>query len=510
MIRRTFSIGLILLLLTTTIIPFTYNCSSYFVYSEEQELTVEETIDLALGVYLNSRGGYITTTNESGLDYVESVMKSWMDVYFGISHNITSAAELAALCVVKYSPFRISLKGSAVRFFNDLYDWLKDNDKFPNVESNNGGDTVDNVYNGVSYAGNLFAVLNTNNVNALQSMPGGYPTVVSVISPSDFSSGTYVDGFFGNTILNVYEIGTGWNLNSNDWGSLYGYTVHFSSDVSANVNLRGYMGSGNHSGYASAFGIDTTWLSGYNDLMPVYGGGYIGGAYWYVNRLDPTWYYYGYISYNLNNGKYYIYKINQIRKSNLANVNSVNVNFETKDFSKSNPAVPDEGEEEEYIPKDSETGDTFNTYNEYMNRYIVKKTIIRKEVAPDPVVPGGEVPDWSDSGSGSGTIVPDGNGGYTFNLPDFNLPDLDINWSIEGLGEKFPFSIPFDLIAFFTVLNAEAEVPEIQGTIDLGLVQWDIDWDLEEFNSLASLLRNLEFIGFCIALALITRRLIKG
>lgn len=87
---------------------------------------------------------------------------------------------------------------------------------------------------------------------------------------------------------------------------------------------------------------------------------------------------------------------------------------------------------------------------------------------------------------------------------------MDINWSIEGLGEKFPFSIPFDLIAFFTVLNAEPEIPEIQGTIDLGLVQWDIDWDLEEFNSLASLLRNLEFIGFCIALALITRRLIKG
>lgn len=90
------------------------------------------------------------------------------------------------------------------------------------------------------------------------------------------------------------------------------------------------------------------------------------------------------------------------------------------------------------------------------------------------------------------------------------LPDLNIDWSINGLKEKFPFSIPWDLMAFFAVMNAEPETPYIKADIPLAIWEWNIDWDLHAFDNVARILRNMELIGFCIGLILITRSIIKG
>lgn len=65
-------------------------------------------------------------------------------------------------------------------------------------------------------------------------------------------------------------------------------------------------------------------------------------------------------------------------------------------------------------------------------------------------------------------------------------------------------------MAMFEVLNAEPQTPEIQAQIDLKVVTWNIDYNLHDFDGVAEILRNLEFIAFCIGLILITRSLIKG
>lgn len=158
---------------------------------------------------------------------------------------------------------------------------------------------------------------------------------------------------------------------------------------------------------------------------------------------------------------------------------------------------------------DVEEGDTISNVvnNYYVDSGTPDKTItIPSDELPsnNTPTPGGTLPDWQNPYP---NITPDGNGGFNFN---FNLPDLNIDWNINGLKEKFPFSIPFDLIAFIRVLDAEPQTPEFTGTINLIIYQWQINADLHAFDNLASIVRNVEFIGFCITLVLITRKMIKG
>lgn len=129
-------------------------------------------------------------------------------------------------------------------------------------------------------------------------------------------------------------------------------------------------------------------------------------------------------------------------------------------------------------------------------------TVEHKDPVYNPYPGGGgtTTPPGSSGGSGSGG---------TINLPDIDLDLPSINWSLGDLSSKFPFSIPFDLLAFFTVLNAEPETPEIHGTLNLAIINYQFDFDLHDFDDLASLLRNLEFVGFCIGLILITRNMLR-
>lgn len=140
-----------------------------------------------------------------------------------------------------------------------------------------------------------------------------------------------------------------------------------------------------------------------------------------------------------------------------------------------------------------------NTYTVINNNGDVYNYDSEDEPSPDTPItpPGGTVPDW---GTGDG-----------IDFPKINLPDLNIDWKINGLTEKFPFSIPFDLVAFYTTLNAEPHAPVIDAHIPLGdFYDWHFVADFSQFDDKAQLIRTVEFIGFCIGLIYITIRLVRG
>lgn len=108
---------------------------------------------------------------------------------------------------------------------------------------------------------------------------------------------------------------------------------------------------------------------------------------------------------------------------------------------------------------------------------------------------------------------PSGGGDDPSGSPDdwgIDLPDLNIDWLLTGKENKFPFNIPFNIILTLSLLNAEPEAPHFEGTIDLGVYQWDYEIDLEQFDPVAEVCRNFEFIAFLIGLMLLTKRLIWG
>ena len=118
---------------------------------------------------------------------------------------------------------------------------------------------------------------------------------------------------------------------------------------------------------------------------------------------------------------------------------------------------------------------------------------------------GGSTTDETNSGGGDGADDTD----ITFPNFDFNFPSID--WSIGDLSNKFPFSIPSDLVAFYTVLNASPEAPRIDADIPLGnFYTWHFSADFSQFDNYASIVRNVEFIGFVVGLIYLTVKFVKG
>ena len=97
-------------------------------------------------------------------------------------------------------------------------------------------------------------------------------------------------------------------------------------------------------------------------------------------------------------------------------------------------------------------------------------------------------------------------------LPDIDIPDLpSLNFSLGDLREKFPFSLPFDIIAVLNVLDGEPQAPHIQATVPIGKwYTWEMDFDFSEFDNYARIFRAFEFIGFVIGLAVFTVHFAKG
>lgn len=128
----------------------------------------------------------------------------------------------------------------------------------------------------------------------------------------------------------------------------------------------------------------------------------------------------------------------------------------------------------------------------------------------DPYDPDKQFPDTPDNpttdpgihgGTGSDGVI---------TIPDFNFDIPDINWSLDGLQYKFPFSLPFDLYNCCKLLNAEPETPELDYTINLVVYDWRVNYDLHWLDPAARVIRIFELLAFVVGLILITRRLIGG
>lgn len=116
----------------------------------------------------------------------------------------------------------------------------------------------------------------------------------------------------------------------------------------------------------------------------------------------------------------------------------------------------------------------------------------------------GSDPSWDPSnpgGSGSDSGGSDSGGTATSDLNDFTVDLTDV----------FPFCIPFDIYDFVCCLNAAPVTPVFEWGVPLpdGSI-YSIEIDLSAFDSIASLLRKLQLLLFCIGLAFKTRDLIKG
>ena len=124
--------------------------------------------------------------------------------------------------------------------------------------------------------------------------------------------------------------------------------------------------------------------------------------------------------------------------------------------------------------------------------------------------PGGDPDNWNPT---TPTIPDPTNPGFpTVDLPDIDIPNLpSLNFSLGDLRNKFPFSLPFDIIAILNVLDGEPQAPHIEATVPIGKwYTWEMDFDFSEYDNYARIFRAFEFIGFCIGLAVFTVHFVKG
>lgn len=91
--------------------------------------------------------------------------------------------------------------------------------------------------------------------------------------------------------------------------------------------------------------------------------------------------------------------------------------------------------------------------------------------------------------------------------PSTELADYTID-----LRNYFPFCIPWDLYDMVTILVADPVAPHVQYpfVIEPLNINYTIDLDFSQFDSVAAVLRTMELLAAGIGLALMTKRLIQG
>lgn len=84
-------------------------------------------------------------------------------------------------------------------------------------------------------------------------------------------------------------------------------------------------------------------------------------------------------------------------------------------------------------------------------------------------------------------------------------------YQVNGLGDVFPFCIPFDLYNFVSCLAAEPVAPSFTWRFYVpGICDETIEIDFSDFDQAAQLLRTMELLLFCVGLAFVTRKIIRG
>ena len=94
--------------------------------------------------------------------------------------------------------------------------------------------------------------------------------------------------------------------------------------------------------------------------------------------------------------------------------------------------------------------------------------------------------------------------------PEVDAPE-DIAPYTVGLGDVFPFCIPFDIYHMVTMFAAEPQAPAAtwEFTLPWSGQECEVSWSLEEWDEVAKLCRSLELVLFCVGLAVATYKMIK-
>lgn len=91
------------------------------------------------------------------------------------------------------------------------------------------------------------------------------------------------------------------------------------------------------------------------------------------------------------------------------------------------------------------------------------------------------------------------------------VSDQPGDYQVNGLTTVFPFCIPFDLYNFVACLAADPVAPSFTWRFYVpGICDESIEIDLSEFNAAAQVLRTMELLLFCVGLAFVTRKIIRG
>lgn len=84
------------------------------------------------------------------------------------------------------------------------------------------------------------------------------------------------------------------------------------------------------------------------------------------------------------------------------------------------------------------------------------------------------------------------------------------NYTID-LRDFFPFCIPFDLWDMLNLLESAPAPVSVEWQFDFGqLGEYQMEINLEEWNSVAQTLRTMELLAFCFGLAMLTKRILMG
>lgn len=92
---------------------------------------------------------------------------------------------------------------------------------------------------------------------------------------------------------------------------------------------------------------------------------------------------------------------------------------------------------------------------------------------------------------------------------NWQMPNLNIDWDLGDFTHIFPFSIPYDLIDMFEVLDTDPVTPHVEGEIDFGTFQYDLDIELDYFDEFMEYVRAFELFGWVVGLIIATRGIFK-
>lgn len=130
-------------------------------------------------------------------------------------------------------------------------------------------------------------------------------------------------------------------------------------------------------------------------------------------------------------------------------------------------------------------------------------------------ITGDVIPDeFSDGNVGESTMTYEGDAAIENQVED--TPSQSISQEVEdyqvtGLSSVFPFCIPFDMYNFVSCLAAEPVAPSFIWRFYVpGICDETIVIDLSDFDQAAQILRTMELLLFCVGLAFVTRKMIRG